>query len=78
MKHVHIDELDYIDHACLEMLSSWDKQHASNGGSLRIEWQELVDRFHRAVPGSAPRTAAQDESRQSSKRATMASMDQKS
>ena len=31
--HVHIDELDYIDHACLDLLSNWDRQHAGTGGS---------------------------------------------
>ncbi len=72
--HVHIEKLDYIDHACLEMLSSWDKQHSSNGGSLQIEWQELVERYHRAVPGSAARTVSEQAEHQSSKDATMASM----
>lgn len=72
--HIHIENLDYIDHACLEMLSSWDTQHSSNGGSLTIEWQDLVDRYHRAVPGSAPRTTAEQAVHQSSKDATMASM----
>lgn len=75
--HVHIEKLDYIDHACLEMLSSWDKQHSSNGGSLKVEWQELVNRYHRAVPGNGIPSQAQEDQRQSSKDATMASMSQK-
>ena len=74
--HVHIEDLEYIDHACLEMLSSWDKQHSSNGGSVTIEWQELVNRYHRALAGEAPPTEQERAGRQESKDATMASMNQ--
>ena len=44
--HVHIEELDYIDHACLDLLSNWDRQHAATGGSLTIEWDELSNKYH--------------------------------
>ena len=44
--HVHINELDYIDHACLDLLSNWDRQHAATGGSLTIEWDELSKKYH--------------------------------
>ncbi|WP_072369870.1 SulP family inorganic anion transporter [Hyphomicrobium sp. NDB2Meth4] len=44
--HVHIGELDYIDHACLDLLSNWDRQHAASGGSLTIEWDELSKKYH--------------------------------
>ncbi|MFA5899379.1 MAG: SulP family inorganic anion transporter [Hyphomicrobium sp.] len=44
--HVHINELDYIDHACLDLLSNWDRQHAGTGGSMTIEWDELSKKFH--------------------------------
>ncbi|PKP97204.1 MAG: hypothetical protein CVT76_05030, partial [Alphaproteobacteria bacterium HGW-Alphaproteobacteria-15] len=45
--HLHVEKLDYIDHACLEMLSSWEKLHASTGGALVVEWSELVERYDR-------------------------------
>jgi len=45
--HIHVEKLDYIDHACLEMLSSWEKLHQSTGGSLIVEWSELVQRYGR-------------------------------
>jgi MFS superfamily sulfate permease-like transporter len=45
--HIHVEKLDYIDHACLEMLSSWEKLHQSTGGSLVVEWNELVQRYGR-------------------------------
>ncbi|MFO1436247.1 MAG: SulP family inorganic anion transporter [Gammaproteobacteria bacterium] len=44
--HVHIGDLDYIDHACLDLLTNWDKQHNATGGSLKIEWEELADKYH--------------------------------
>jgi MFS superfamily sulfate permease-like transporter len=44
--HVHIDELDYMDHACMDLMSNWDIQHATTGGSLTIEWDELSRKYH--------------------------------
>lgn len=45
--HLHVEKLDYIDHACLEMLSSWEKLHESTGGKLIVEWNDLVKRYGR-------------------------------
>lgn len=45
--HLHLEKLDYIDHACLEMLSSWEKLHQSTGGALIVEWHELVELYGR-------------------------------
>ncbi|MEL6487692.1 MAG: SulP family inorganic anion transporter, partial [Pseudomonadota bacterium] len=45
--HIHVEHLDYIDHACLEMLSSWESQHRSTGGSMIVEWSDLVERYSR-------------------------------
>lgn len=36
--HVHLEDVDYIDHACLDLLMTWDKQHRASGGSLVIDW----------------------------------------
>ncbi len=54
--HIHVEKLDYIDHACLEMLSSWEKLHQSTGGTLVVEWSELVERYSRRSeePGKSP------------------------
>lgn len=56
--HVHFDELTYIDHACLDLLMNWEKQHAATGGSLIIDWQSLTARFQEPItngrrPGSS-------------------------
>lgn len=42
---VHIQDLDYIDHACIDLLSSWDRQHKISGGSLEIEWEGLTEKY---------------------------------
>jgi MFS superfamily sulfate permease-like transporter len=44
--HVHIGELDYIDHACLDLLTNWERQHEATGGSLKLEWEALTDKYH--------------------------------
>jgi len=44
--HVHFEHLDYIDHACLDLLTNWEKQHEAAGGSLVIEWEELQWKYH--------------------------------
>jgi len=45
--HVDFEELDYIDHACLELLMTWSKQHEATGGRLTIDWTSLHTRFTR-------------------------------
>ncbi len=44
--HVHFGELDYIDHACLDLLANWERQHRSTGGALVMEWDELSQKYH--------------------------------
>jgi MFS superfamily sulfate permease-like transporter len=43
--HVHIEELSYIDHACLDLFTNWEKQHEAQGGSLVLDWDDLHARF---------------------------------
>ena len=47
---VHFESLDYIDHACLDLLMNWEKQHELTGGEMCIEWDELEAKFHRRRP----------------------------
>ncbi|MDA1051181.1 MAG: SulP family inorganic anion transporter [Planctomycetota bacterium] len=44
--HVDFQHLDYIDHACLDLLMNWAKQHESTGGKLVIDWASLHARFN--------------------------------
>ena len=57
--HVHINDLDYMDHACIDLMTNWDRQHATTGGSL-IEWDELSRKYHARRPANikASRAAA--------------------
>ena len=43
--HVNFQHLNYIDHACLELLINWAKQHESTGGTLVLDWDLLHARF---------------------------------
>lgn len=43
--HVDFKHLTYIDHACLDLLMNWAKQHEETGGSLVIDWSSLHGRF---------------------------------
>ena len=43
--HVHLHGLDYIDHACLDLLVNWQKQHEAMGGELMMDWEGLQARF---------------------------------
>ncbi len=45
--HVDFQHLDYIDHACLDLLMTWAKQHEATGGKLVIDWESLHGRFNR-------------------------------
>jgi hypothetical protein len=38
--------LTYIDHACLDLLTNWARQHESTGGRLVIDWDHMHSRFH--------------------------------
>ena len=49
--HVHFENLQYVDHACLDLLVNWEKQHEATGGQLVIDWDELTARFQ---PPAAP------------------------
>jgi MFS superfamily sulfate permease-like transporter len=46
--HVQIDQLAYIDHACLDLLMNWERQHEATGGRLVIDWDGLHARFRRS------------------------------
>jgi MFS superfamily sulfate permease-like transporter len=44
--HVDFKHLSYIDHACLDLLMNWAKQHEGTGGKLVIDWSSLHGRFN--------------------------------
>lgn len=40
--HVRFDELNHIDHASLQAVAAWEKQHTSRGGTASVEWEGLT------------------------------------
>lgn len=42
--HLNVSRLSHIDHACLDMLAVWEKQHAAAGGRLVVDWDSLTSR----------------------------------
>lgn len=50
---VHINRLDHIDHACLELLSGWNQRREQLGQpGMLVEWSELSKRYREAVSGT--------------------------
>ncbi|HYO81559.1 MAG TPA: SulP family inorganic anion transporter [Bryobacteraceae bacterium] len=45
--HLEIHALSFIDHACLDMLTAWRKQHEQRGGVVIVEWDGLRSRYAR-------------------------------
>jgi MFS superfamily sulfate permease-like transporter len=43
--HVHFRSLDYIDHACVDLLSGWEKQRSNKGSRVFVEWDELMGMY---------------------------------
>lgn len=43
--HVHLEDLDYVDHASLDMIMSWEQSHKATGGALVIDWGTLGAMF---------------------------------
>ncbi|MPS49728.1 SulP family inorganic anion transporter [Methylobacillus sp.] len=44
--HVLFDDLEYIDHACIQLLDGWQKQYQMTGGKVIIEWDSLIGKYH--------------------------------
>ncbi|KIG15162.1 Sulfate transporter family protein in cluster with carbonic anhydrase [Enhygromyxa salina] len=58
--HVHIERLDHIDHACLQLLSSLQRQREGAGHpGVHVEWQALSDRYRKALVGTGTAEAQQ-------------------
>lgn len=44
--HVDFEQLDHIDHACMDLLMAFAQRHEQTGGSLIIDWGTLHARVH--------------------------------
>ena len=61
--HVDFEHLSYIDHACLDLLGNWAKQHEGTGGKLVLDWDSLNGRFSNNPSDKAKVTLADQSSR---------------
>lgn len=52
--HVDFSRLDFIDHACLDLLMTWGTGQKAGGGALVLDWESLHGRFRRDTPETKP------------------------
>jgi MFS superfamily sulfate permease-like transporter len=43
---IEFDDLAYIDHACIDLLSGWQRQYIAAGGSVEVHWDNLHNKYH--------------------------------
>jgi MFS superfamily sulfate permease-like transporter len=55
--HADLEHLDFIDHACLELLATWAKRHEGTGGRLVLDWGQLHARLDASRARREPTTA---------------------
>jgi MFS superfamily sulfate permease-like transporter len=48
--HLHVEELEYIDHACLDLLDRWECERIRSRAPVRVQWQTLHHRYHAGNP----------------------------
>ena len=58
--HVHLDRLVYIDHSCLDLLSTWAEQQQEIGTTLVMKWERLEERFREPFISSDSQMAGQE------------------
>ena len=56
--HLCFDELDYVDHACLDFIAAFQLRHEETGGSVIVEWPSLMGRYTRGGIRAARRSIA--------------------
>lgn len=52
--HLHMEKLAYIDHSCLDLFSSWEKQQKQAGSSLVVQWDGLNERYQKLIVPQSP------------------------
>jgi hypothetical protein len=43
--HVHLGAVTYVDHACMEALANWERQHTGRDSKVVVEWAELRAKY---------------------------------
>ena len=52
--HLHVDQLRYIDHACLVQIGDFERQARQRGQTVVIDWTDLDARSEKRVPELQP------------------------
>jgi MFS superfamily sulfate permease-like transporter len=47
-----INGLSYIDHACLDLIANWRKQHTARDGHASVPWEDLHQRYRQRESAS--------------------------
>lgn len=55
--HVRLDDLHLLDHAAFDFLATWERQYAQHGGTLLLDWDNLITRFNRPAHVARPAAA---------------------
>ncbi len=56
--HLHLEMLTYIDHSCLDFLSMWEQQQNQRGSTIVVNWDGLVERYHKPLIPRRTKVAA--------------------
>ncbi|MBM4070353.1 MAG: SulP family inorganic anion transporter [Planctomycetes bacterium] len=59
--HIHFEELSLIDHACLDLLMTWEKRHEPVGSALVLDWEDLAARLKARAGWHGPKVSRDDE-----------------
>ena len=46
MIETHFDDLEFMDHACIELIDNWQKQYVGTGGHVHINWDTAISKYH--------------------------------
>lgn len=44
--HLHVEDLEYIDHAVLDLLERWERDRLKERAPVRVQWKTLRRRYH--------------------------------
>src|SRR5262249_29182786 len=50
--NLEIGALRYIDHACLDLIANWRKQHIARDGQAVVPWEDLRMRYREVGNGN--------------------------
>lgn len=61
--HIHLDQVQFLDHAVLQLLMSFQRQYEATGGRVFIDWEQLRGHFRSPREEQTENGTARSESR---------------